>query len=262
MRCSNTLTHALLASEPPADIILIQEPWYDWVSIRQSDNDPAGTNTLGGVSSPLWNFLYPGIADLGTTRAKVMAYTQKSNPFFSVANRLDLVSHPSLLTLEVIAGDDHFFVTNVYHDVKDPTCRHTLFSLELDPLTPALYIGDFNTHSPTWSPPGLPRSSWAHDLEAWATLNLLDLLNSPGVPTRFGEGPPDRPQRDSTIDLAWINAAATQDDLFHSFLVDKDASLGSDHAALLVMYRATDDIDIAAPGPPSGYTISPEKEED
>ena len=69
---SNALTHALLASEPPADIILIQELWYDQVSVRQSDTDPAGTNTLGGVSSPLWNFIYPGIADLGSTHAKVV----------------------------------------------------------------------------------------------------------------------------------------------------------------------------------------------
>ena len=262
MRRSNALTHALLASEPPADIILIQEPWYDRVSIRRSDTDPAGTNTLGGVSSPLWNFIYPGIADLGSTRAKVMAFTRKSNPAFSVANRLDLVSHPSLLTLEVIAGDNHFFITNVYHDIKDPTCRNSLFNLELNPLTPALYISDFNTHSPTWSPPGFPRSSWAHDLEAWATLNLLDLLNAPGVPTRFGEGPLDRPHRDSTIDLAWVNAAAAQDDLFQNFLVDRDASLGSDHAALLVTYCSTDDIDTAAPAPFLGYSIPPEKEED
>jgi endonuclease/exonuclease/phosphatase family metal-dependent hydrolase len=262
MRRSNVLMHALLASEPAADIILIQEPWYDQVGVRRSDSDPAGTNTLGGVSSPLWNFIYPGIANLGTTRAKVMAYTRKSNATFTVANRLDLVSHPSLLTLEIIAGDDHFFITNVYHDVKDPSCRLTLFNLELDPLTPALYVGDFNTHSPSWSPPGLPRSSWAHDLEDWATLNLLDLLNTPGVPTRFGEGPPDRPHRDSTIDLAWINAAAAQDDLFHDFIVDRDASLGSDHAALLVTYTSHDELIPTGPPPVSGYAISPEKEED
>jgi hypothetical protein len=261
MRRSNVLTHALLASEPPADIILIQEPWYDQIGVRRSDSDPAGTNTLGGVSSPLWNYIYPGIKDLGTTRAKVMAYSRKSNKHFTVANRLDLVSHPSLLILEVFAGDDHFYITNIYHDVKDPTCRHTLFNLELDPLIPALYIGDFNTHSPSWSPPGLPRSSWAHDLEDWAALNLLDLLNTPGVPTRFGEGTPDRPQRDSTIDLAWINAAAARDDIFHDFIIDKDASLGSDHAALLVTFFAP--VDDAATGPPphTGYKISPEREE-
>jgi len=190
---SNVLTHALLASEPSADIILIQEPWYDQIGVRRSDSDPAGTNMLEGVSSPLWNFIYLGIKDLETTQAKVMAYSCKSNPLFTIANWLNLVSHPSLLTLEVIAGNNWFFVTNVYHDVKDPSCRQTLFNLKLDPITPALYIGDFNTHSPAWSPPGLPCSSWAHDLEDWAALNLLDLLNSPGIPTHFGEGTPNRP---------------------------------------------------------------------
>ena len=262
MRRSNVLTHALLASEPPADIILIQEPWYDQVGVRRSDSDPAGSNTLGGVASPLWNYIYPGIKDLGNTRAKVMAYSRKSNTRFTVANRLDLVSHPSLLILEVIMGEDRFFITNVYHDVKDPSCRLSLFNLELGPLTPALYIGDFNTHSPTWSPPGIPRSSWAHDLEDWAALNLLDLLNTPGVPTRFGEGGPDRRQRDSTIDLAWTNAAAAQADLFHDFIVDRDIALGSDHAALLVTFFVPDDVQTAGPPPLLGFKIDLEQHEE
>jgi hypothetical protein len=214
--------HALLASDPPADIILIQEPWYNQIGVCRLDSDLAGTNTLGGVTSPLWNFIYPGIANLGTTCTKVMAYSRKSNSSFSIANHLDLASHPSILILEIIAGDENFFITNIYHDVRDPPCHHTLFNLELNPLVLALYIGDFNTHFPSWSPPGLLHSPWSHDLEEWAALNLLDLLNTPGTPTRFGEGLPDHCQHDSTIDLAWINAAAAQDDLFHSFVVDRD----------------------------------------
>jgi hypothetical protein len=180
---SNVLTHALLASDPPADIILIQEPWYGHIGTRWSDTDPVGTNTLGGVASPLWNFIYPGLVNPGTTWAKVMAYSRKTNPIFTVSNCLDLVSHPSLMTLEVIVGDDHFLITNVYHDTNDPTCLQTLFDTEFDPTTPAIFIGNFNTHSPTWSPLGLPRSRWAHTVEDWAALNLLDLLNPPGVPT-------------------------------------------------------------------------------
>ncbi|KAH9986952.1 hypothetical protein BJV77DRAFT_964987 [Russula vinacea] len=231
---SNVLTHALLASEPPADIILIQEPWQ-------------------GSLTPLELHL-PRHQRPRQHPAKVMAY--------SFANRLDLVSHPSLLILEVIMGEDRFFITNVYHDVKDPSCRLSLFNLELDPLTPALYIGDFNTHSPTWSPPGILRSSWAHDLEDWAALNLLDLLNTPGVPTRFGEGGPDRRQRDSTINLAWANAAAAQADLFHDFLVDRDIALGSDHAALLVTFFVPDDVQTTGPPPLLGFKIDLEQHEE
>jgi hypothetical protein len=41
-------------------------------------------------------------------------------------------------------------------DIKDPTCRYSLFTLERDPLSPTLSIGNFNTHSLSWSPPGFP----------------------------------------------------------------------------------------------------------
>jgi len=59
-------------------------------------------------------------------------------------------------------------------------------------------------------------------------LDFLDLLNIPGTCTRFGEGSHDRRQWDTTIELAWINTVAAQDDLFHKSLVNLGASLASD----------------------------------
>ena len=145
------LTHALLASDPLANIILIQEPWYGHIGTCWSDTDPAGTNTLRGVTSPLWNFIYPGLVNPGTMQAKVMAYFHKTNPIFTVSNCLDLVSYPSLITLEVIVGksNDHFLITNIYHNTNDPTCLQMLFDANFNPTIPAIFIGDFNTHSPT-----------------------------------------------------------------------------------------------------------------
>jgi len=262
MHCSNVLTHALLASNPPADIILIQEPWYGYIGTCQSDIDPASTNTLRGVASPLWNFIYPGLVNPGTTRAKIMAYSHKTNPIFTVSNCLNLVSHPSLMTLEVIMGDDHFLITNVYHNTNDPTCLQMLFNADFDPTIPAIFIGNFNMHSPTWSPSGLPHLRWAHTVEDWAALNLLNLLNPPGGPTRFGEGPAGHHQRDSTIDLAWINATAVQDNSFHNFTIDRDASLDSDHAALLVMYLSPANDILHAPAPSLGFAITPDHAEE
>jgi len=89
-----------------------------------------------------------------------------------VDDRLDLVSHPSILTLEV---DNHFYITNVYHDTSDPSRLHTLLDLEQSNLNST------------------------HELEDWAPLNLLNTLSTS---TRFGEGSPDRRQRVITIDLA------------------------------------------------------------
>jgi hypothetical protein len=188
MRWSNKLTHALLASNPPADIILVQEPWYNHIGTRRSDTNPSGMDSLGSVASPQWNLIYPNIANPATTRAKVLAYTQKNSPLFSPSSCLNLIAHPSLQILDIIMPDTAFCIINVYHDVDDPTCHESLFNLDLDPITPTLVIGDFNTHSPTWSPEGLPQSPWAGVLEDWAVINLLELLNKPKVPTHFGEG--------------------------------------------------------------------------
>ena len=120
-----------------------------------------------------------------------------------------------------------------------------------------IYTGDFNTHSPTWSSPFMTRSPWSHDLESWAAINLLDLLNTPGVPTRFGEGN----QRDTAIDPAWMNVAAAQEDLFQDLIVDRDASFGSDHAALLVTYVSPSDFEPSTPPPRLGLAYTPDRED-
>ena len=58
-----------------------------------------------------------------------------------------------------------------------------LLALDLDPFTPMLVLGDFNTHSRSWSPDNMDPSHWAWKLEEWAVSNLLTLANSPGTIT-------------------------------------------------------------------------------
>lgn len=68
-------------------------------------------------------------------------------------------------------------IINYYHHVVDkrPHLQH-LLTLPL-PDRPLLLCGDFNTHSPCWSPPELPTSPWAHTLEDWLdTGNLISLI--------------------------------------------------------------------------------------
>src|SRR5260370_41796088 len=83
-------------------------------------------------------------------------------------------------------------------------------SLEIDLLVSTVIGGNFNTHARAWSPPDIHQSTWAIDIEEWAIVQGLDLLNTPGVPTRRG----DCRQRDTTIDLIWVNEAAILDDTF------------------------------------------------
>ena len=89
-------------------------------------------------------------------------------------------------------------------------------------------MGDFNCHSPRWSPPGFPRSTTSDRIEEWAAGNGLELLTTPGIPTRRGEGS----QRDSTIDLTWRNYAASLRNTFQHATPDWEGSVGSDHALI------------------------------
>jgi Endonuclease-reverse transcriptase len=93
-----------------------------------------------------------------------------------------------------------------------------------------LIVGDFNTHSPAWSPVDIPRSSWAGRIEEWAATNLLTLANNPGEITRRGADH----ERDSVIDLAWYNEAAIQKSTFTDLKIDWSGSLGSNHALLQI----------------------------
>ena len=51
-----------------------------------------------------------------------------------------------------------------------------------------LLVGDFNAHSPTWSPKDwISQTGAMWWIEDWATTQGLQLLSAPGVPTHWGE---------------------------------------------------------------------------
>jgi len=264
-RRSNPRLHAILNSNKHADIILVQEPWFNRIGTVRTEFDPEGTDTFGTVANPLWDVLYPKYNP--GERCKVVAYRRISSTSFTVINRLDLASNYHTLTIDIHTDTETFRIYNIYHDAHtadtgnetDRASRETrlrslnyITSLEIDPLVPTVIGGDFNTHARAWSPPDVRQSTWAIDIEEWAIAQGLDLLNTPGIPTRRG----DRRQRDTTIDLIWINEAAIHDDTFQNMEIDFTASLGSDHAGLWLTHYTLQAIDHAPPHnwlPP--YTI-------
>jgi hypothetical protein len=191
-----------------------------------------------------------------------MAYARKPSqrdnnvPRFSVVPRLDVCSHPTVQVLDIVFDDDETRrVINFYHDVLDNTSLQALLALDIDALTSTLIVGDFNTHSPTWSPPDNPRSHWAARVEEWAALNLLVLANNPREITRRGAGN----DRDSVIDLAWYNDAAIQSSSFADLRIDWDGSLGSDHAMLLISGHTSEEAAALNYGSNLGFVIDPER---
>ena len=68
----NAPTHTLLNTNSDADVILVQEPWFNRIGTACSDVNPDGVDILGGVANPKWDCIYPKIAS--SERCKVMAY--------------------------------------------------------------------------------------------------------------------------------------------------------------------------------------------
>jgi hypothetical protein len=261
MRRRNAMTHALLHSSPADQIILVQEPWFDRIGTARKDTARDGVDVLGGVASPGWEVHYPAVPEGG--QAKVMAYTRKrsweytnSPSLFATTTRRDLCAHPCIMIVDISFDDRTWRIVNFYNDVRDQSALDTLLALDLDPIIPTLVVGDFNTHSRSWSPPGNTPSLWAGRLEEWVIGNLLVLANEPGVITRRGA----EHERDSTIDLTWYNDAAIGNATFGNWSLDWAGSLGSDHALTRVQGSL-----LQTPGPPApdtqdlGYVIDEEK---
>ncbi len=231
MRRRNGVTHALLHSSPVDQVILIQEPWYNQIGTIRKDDARDGATVFGGVNSPGWELHYPAINE--NKKAKVLAYTRKrswesidSPALFTATSRLDLCAHLCVMILDLTFDETTWRIINFYNDTNDHSALEALLTLDLDPIIPTLVTGDFNTHSRTWSPDGIPPSPWAERVEEWAVGNLLMLANEPGVITRRGASH----EHSSTIDLTWYNDAAIEDAVFTNWTLDWEGSLGSDHA--------------------------------
>jgi hypothetical protein len=142
--------------------------------------------------------------------------------------RNDLATHPCLLISDIRIGTYYWRVINFYNDTNDPSALNTLLGLDLDATVPTLIMGDFNLHSPSWSPGGWQTSGQAGRLEEWMAAQTFDLLTKPRIPTRMGEGG----ARNSTIDLVWRNMVAQIQGTFIGAEVNFGGSVGSDHALI------------------------------
>ncbi|KAN0130578.1 hypothetical protein V8E53_011664, partial [Lactarius tabidus] len=225
--------HALLNTNKIDDLLFIQEPWFNHIGIARSDVHREGVDVLGGASNPSWTLAYPYFTP--EQRAKVMIYSRKhdrDHPFKKNFCRLntcnDLAAHPCILITDIMVGHIKWRTINFYNDIADPTALATLLSLDLDSTIPTLLVRDFNIHSPSWSAADWAQSSTAPKLEEWLATQMFSMLMQPTVPTHKGENS----ARDSTIDLVWINFAASIQNSFQGTQIDWEGSMGSDHTLI------------------------------
>jgi len=141
------------------------------------------------------------------------------------------IASPSSQALEVSISGNVFLLVNIYHHVVNHRLAlgHIL-PTPLDSVLPTYVVGDFNTHSSTWSFLGATVLSWASPLEDWFEDSDLTLVNPTGLATPRGKAR----QCDSIIDLALLNDLALCTGRFSPVSISFLDSLGSDHAALSI----------------------------
>lgn len=62
VRRSNARLHAILnPTNKHADLILVQEPWFNRIGTARSDFELEGTGIFGTVANALWEILYPKV---------------------------------------------------------------------------------------------------------------------------------------------------------------------------------------------------------
>jgi hypothetical protein len=193
MRRHNAAMHALLNDNGEDDLLCVQELWFNPVGTARCDNMINGKDVLGGAANPRWRLAYPSLAN--GQRAKAMTYIRlhdciaKFKPnHCQLIVRNNLASHPCLLITDIRSSTYYWRVINFYNDIADPSALDALVGLDLDATIPTLLVGDFNLHSPSWSPMGWDTSWGAHRLEEWAVSQTLDLLSKLRIPTHMGEG--------------------------------------------------------------------------
>ncbi|KAH9030217.1 hypothetical protein EDB85DRAFT_2146860 [Lactarius pseudohatsudake] len=115
---------------------------------------------------------------------------QRDHPFqknpIRAVSRLDISAHPCLHVVDIQVGKERWRLINFYHDVEDETRSElkALTDLNLDPIIPTLVAGNFNCHSPLWLAPGFNWNCTSARVEEWSYGNGLELISTPGLPTR------------------------------------------------------------------------------
>src|SRR6267142_545025 len=96
-------------------------------------------------------------------------------------------------------------ILNFYHHVVDKVpCLDDLFLPLIDHCIPHILMGDFNTHSPTWSPSHASPSSWHPTLKEW--LNGQGFLST--IPNSSITWRHPGPSHNSLLDFIFLNDTA------------------------------------------------------
>ena len=210
----------------PANILLVQEPpWFDLTPTRP-DTDPDGVITWSTCRNSMWECYSPP----GLTRRPRVATFIKSDLCLALRPNvlLDNASY-TFLPLSLSFPSHALLLLNFYHHVTDHSPNfESLFSFPISADIPTIISGDFNTHSPTWSPIHTRPSPWHHSLEQWLDENTpLSLVPADSVTRRADNASP------LCIDFIFENPTGLDSCTDPTCSVSFNYSAGSDNAGLL-----------------------------
>ena len=146
---SNVTTHALpnSSSLPSStfDIVLIQEPWFSFISTNTS----TGSDIRGTVAHRDW--VCPIPPSPPDSNPDDVFYVHKHHPGFFASLRSDLSSFPCCGVLELsYEGGPSAFIVNIYNP-SDSLALPSIRDLSFPSLCPVMVAGDFNLHHDLWS---------------------------------------------------------------------------------------------------------------
>ena len=125
-------------------------------------------------------------------KVDVVTYVRKSHHGWNITHRADLISHPSVMAIQFMAGTHQFLVINLYNP-SDNSVVEALKNIKL-PQIPILIMGDFNLHHSMWSTVisemnpetlGGQGDTKADRMIDWMHKNNFMLMNKPGETTFF-----------------------------------------------------------------------------
>ena len=223
---SNTLTHTLLNEETmnrlTRDIILLQELWHGRIGVdyeRQSTK--AESVKKGTVNHKDWIVIPPIPTD---EPYNVVAYVKKEHIGWNVTHRADLISHPSIMILQVMTDEEYSLIINLYN-LSDNSVAPLLPTIDLPTDAKIIITGDFNLHHPDWSPDSKEENAGSKNLVNWMRTNDFTLLNRPGE-TMWFQG-----SQSSTLDLTWASNNSLNNISYWG--VREDLHNGSDHLPIM-----------------------------
>ena len=171
MNRSNANVAALLKTTM-ANVVMCQEPYWGPIIPSRSDKDPNSTPLSGTINHLNWEVYNPPPNE--DVYPHIATFIRKD-----ISRSCQIIIEPLLLSYHSISilisnEDTRLRLINFYHHVTDhhPNLDN-LLQANLDPLTPLILGGDFNTHSELWSPGDIRPSPWADDLELWLDQETL-----------------------------------------------------------------------------------------